>query len=330
MTSYNNNSLIQVLCAITLLLGNINNPYFVNAWSTPTATNSRPSILSQSLSQSSIPNTITTIRSSSALKVTLTEVQVHDGDTQHKEEEEEEEHDETTPLLTSPGILEDDKFDCDESVFYWRNFQNNENQKDDYEGKDSSNSNTSSTRSTAASWQQNAMQMADITNRFTSSNDSQKLQYFVKHVARSGYFVTNALLGNAGFQLHERLIRNNPSSSQSSSALPFNLNTNVGSRILLEALLCYEQDYDSISKGFYKEPWDMKDGHRQSSPINVVTQTGRFVQEAIGTLVRRNRRNESDAQVDFFKEPQAPSFYPQYYRNAFHYQTNGEQTFFCY
>ena len=214
--------------------------------------------------------------------------------------------------IISPGILEDDKFHCENSVSFWRNFQNPQ--------KDSSSSSP-----TSYTWQDNAQQMTNIANRFLSSQDPAQVQYFFTHVARSGYFVTNAILGNAGFQLHEQLLRRDATSSNnspSSSALPLNLSSDVASRIVLEALLCYEQDYESISKGQYREPWDMKLGHRQSSPINVVTQTGRFVQEAIGTLVRRNRREETDKLVKFF-EPEAPSLYPEYYRNAFHWQTDG-------
>lgn len=243
-----------------------------------------------------------------------------------KVEEVEEVKESLYAAFASPGIVEDDKFDCDESVFFWRNFQNNN--KNDYASSNTASTSANSNNN-SITWQQNALQMADISNRFASSRDPQKVNYFLKHVARSGYFVTNALLGNAGFQLHERLITQNDKekSSSSSSVLPLNLSSDVGSRILLEALLCYEQDYESISKGIYRNPWDMKNGHRQSSPLNVVTQTGRFVQEAVGTLVRRNRRQDKDKRVAFFQEPEAPSLYPDYYRNAFHWQTNGEEMF---
>jgi hypothetical protein len=117
--------------------------------------------------------------------------------------------------------------------------------------------------------------MVKISNRFASSQDPHKLNYFIKHVARSGYFFTNALLGNTGFQLHKRLIAQNKetmssSSSSSSNDMPFDLNSHVGSRMLLEALVCYEEDYESVSKGIYRDPLNMKDGHGQSSPINVV------------------------------------------------------------
>jgi ubiquinone/menaquinone biosynthesis C-methylase UbiE len=97
----------------------------------------------------------------------------------------------------------------------------------------------------------------------------------------------------------------------------------VASRLVLEAAISYEQDYERIRSGDYREPWDMVPGHRQSSPINVVTQTGRFIQEAIGTLGRRARMREADKEVWISDSDFAPGLYPDYYKNAFHYQTDG-------
>ena len=128
------------------------------------------------------------------------------------------------------------------------------------------------------------------------------------------------MLGNAGFNLHERLV--NKKETAFAGALPFNMDISVASRLFLEAALCYEQDYASIEKGDYREPWDMKPGHRQSSPANVATQTSRFISEAIGTLGRRTRGEQKDKDT-WITDPASPSLYPEYYRTAFHYQTDG-------
>lgn len=116
------------------------------------------------------------------------------------------------------------------------------------------------------------------------------------------------------------------------------LSGDVASRLVLEALLCYEQDYfEWIASGAYREPWDMKTlRHRQSNPVNVVTQTGRFVREAVGTLGRRSRGTEDDKKVKFFsgnassartttttKAQQRNELYPDYYQTAFHFQGDG-------
>ena len=71
----------------------------------------------------------------------------------------------------------------------------------------------------------------------------------------------------------------------------------VATQLVLEAFLCYEQDYTRVKEGQYHEPWDMKLNHRQSSPINILTQTDRFVEKAIGTLVRHNRQRDKDKNI---------------------------------
>ena len=69
----------------------------------------------------------------------------------------------------------------------------------------------------------------------------------------------------------------------------------------------------------YKKPYDMYKSTRQSSPLNIATQTARFVNEAIGTLARR-KRQEKDI---WFTDTATPDLYPEYYKTAFHYQTDG-------
>jgi len=195
-----------------------------------------------------------------------------------------------------PGMAENAKFQCD-SVEFWTSFQ----------------------RDKFSSTQENLQELGNIGTRFAQMGP-EALSYWLRHVGRSGYFGVNALLGNAGFQLHERLVNNKETTF--TGALPFNMDSAVASRLFLEAALCFEQDYAKIKDGEYREPWDMKPGHRQSSPINVATQTSRFISEAIGTLGRRTRGEQKDKDI-WITDRASPSLYPDYYRTAFHYQTDG-------
>jgi hypothetical protein len=210
-----------------------------------------------------------------------------------------------------PGRDENARFDCHDSVAIWRNFQ--------------------ATR--FATFDENVRAISNVAAHFSTLGPTGGT-YFAKHVARSAYFVVNALLGNAAFQLHERLAgRGGTKQSSAANAgggairlLPLGMSGDVASRILLEAFMSYEQDYEWIRRGVYREPWDMMLGHRQSNLVNVLTQTGRLMRESIRTLAKRNQGTEQDKQVAFFGKGGVgipPSLYPKYYQNAFHYQTDG-------
>jgi ubiquinone/menaquinone biosynthesis C-methylase UbiE len=148
-----------------------------------------------------------------------------------------------------------------------------------------------------------------------------------RHVGRSGYFATNAVLGILGFQLQERSSSNQnkvdeDKSKAESSRFDLKLRDRAF-RLLVEAALCYEQDYEQIQMGVYREPWDMNPTHRQSSPQNVLAQTNRLVRDVIGTLTRVSRAEPKDKQVDFSLAGLKDENYPKYYETAFHYQNNG-------
>lgn len=238
-----------------------------------------------------------------------------------------------------PGIAENAKFQCEDSVEFWSSFQ----------------------REGFSTAQENLQELGNIGTRFAQMGPKALSYWLVsyaskliscyergygcgcvvlfhshllidfdginrlafisqRHAGRSGYFGANALLGNAGFMLHERLVNNKETTF--TGALPFNMDSAVASRLFLEAALCYEQDYAKIEDGEYREPWDMQLGHRQSSPVNVATQTSRFISEAIGTLGRRTRGEQKDRDT-WITDPASPTLYPEYYRTAFHYQTDG-------
>jgi hypothetical protein len=227
-----------------------------------------------------------------------------------------------------PGRDENSRFECHESVTIWRDFQT----------------------TGPAPIEENIRAMADVTSRIASVGGINGGTYFAKHIARSAYFVSNAILGNAAYQLHEQLVarrRTDQSSETVSTAtattttantasrgslplLPLGMSGEIATRIILEALMSYEQDYEWIQKGVYREPWDMVLGHRQSNVANVVTQTGRFMRETIQVLSKRNRATFQDKQVAFFGKDgsisRTSALYPKYYQNAFHYQTDGTNT----
>lgn len=209
----------------------------------------------------------------------------------------EEEEQERGYVELSPGEAENKKFVCnDDTVEFWKEF----NRNGAYEREDF------------------ISVLTEVSNRFLTMGD-EALGYWSRHTARSGYFFTNAALGSVSSQLHERFIRTDSSSSSNKKtfvdsaveALP---------RILAEVALSYEQDYERISQGTYRLPYDMYTRNRQNSPLYFGSKTAKFVQEAIGTLSRRNRGSDEDKRIWIDSNDK---IYPEYYKNAFHYQTDG-------
>lgn len=195
----------------------------------------------------------------------------------------------------SPVEIENEKFDCDESVAFWREFQ--------IDGFDSA--------------EQNLQNLAQVAAKFAQNPES--LDYFLRHGGRTAYFISNAILGNVGFRLHELVVNRENTEGVFEYMIR---DPSVVSRIFLECALSYEQDWKRIKEGQYNKPYDMYQRTRQSSPLFFGQQTARFVREAIGTLGRRKRAGSKDKKVWLFEDA-APSLYPDYYRNAFHYQTDG-------
>ena len=237
-----------------------------------------------------------------------------------------------------PGRDENVRFECDPSVAFWRDFQNNANGQ------------------SVPSAQDNVQEMNEIAQKFVRSQAS---SYFGKHLGRTAYFAVNAVLGDAAYRfVSNRSQRNNKTGGTEKSLaftqsaqrgpFPMGMTGDIASRLVLEALLCYEQDYfEWIAKGVYREPWDMASlNHRQSNPFNVIAQTSRFVRESVGVLGRRSRGTEQDKQVKFFGNSNSNSsnnnksgttvvaaaagkahnsrIYPEYYQTAFHFQGDGK------
>jgi len=272
-----------------------------------------------------------------------------------------------------PGLSENHRFNCDKSVAMWGKFQS------DPRNEDESVVNVGASEAAAAAElytvEDNLKHMNRIIRKFLtmdgnsgrstiSSNtkrgrsSSSSISYFSRHIVRTAYFIVNALLGTTAYNFKEKQQQQQQGQKKGGSSGSMIPSTQVGSRILLEVLLCYDQDYECIQNGVYKEPWDMTFTpfnilrNRQSNPIYMAQQTNRFIKEAIGTLGRRSRAEEDDKKVQFFIEQQHRqeqqqiatksgvavsttagensnsnssnnNLYPDYYQTAFHYQGDG-------
>jgi ubiquinone/menaquinone biosynthesis C-methylase UbiE len=194
----------------------------------------------------------------------------------------------------TPVEIENSKFRCDDTVEFWRTLY-----QDGFE-----------------SAEENLQNLGRVAARFAQS--PQGMEYWLRHVGRSSYFVGNALLGNFGYQLYERVVNG----EDKGSPIVALKEPAIAARMLLDTAYSYEQDYNRIQKGLYRSPYDMYQTTRQSSPLYLGQQTSRFVREAIGTLGRRNRGTEEDKRI-WLSDDITSSLYPEYYRTAFHYQTDG-------
>jgi len=196
-------------------------------------------------------------------------------------------------LFSSPAEYENTKFKCDDSVYFWRDY----NREGLYEQKDY------------------IKEINDVSNRFvTKGGDA--LNYWIRHNIRTGYFVSNAVLGVLSSKFLERV------SSQGVPGIANDfVSTDALSILTAEAFLAYEQDYDRIARRRFKVPYDMYTKNRQNSPSFMARQTGRFITEAVGTLARRNRGSQEDKDINI--SDSNSNIYPDYYKTAFHYQTNG-------
>lgn len=197
--------------------------------------------------------------------------------------------------LSSPAEYENSKFQCDDNVYFWRDY----NREGLYETEDF------------------IKEINDVSNRFLRKG-GEAVNYWIRHSLRTGYFSTNAVLGVLTSQFLERI----RSQEVHENSFTGNLATSATlTRLVAEALLAYEQDYDRIVSGKFKLPYDMYSRNRQNSPFFITRQTARFINEAVGTVARRNRGSEEDKRI--WISNVKSKIYPDYYKTAFHYQTNG-------
>ena len=231
--------------------------------------------------------------------------------------------------LTNVGMREDAMFRLDDSVHFWKDFESEGNAG-------------------------NIRRMSQILQDYLLSPVSSTTlsrAYWGSHFLRSGYFTANALLGSVASDLHERFIargrnenRGETKDGDAAAASPVLaanergtmvsrlVASDIPSRLLLETLKSYEQDYRSIEKGILKYPWDalvqykdQSDGielqaqHRQFNPLFALSETQKAITESIAIFSRRNRGAPHGVA---WQAPQS-LIYPDYYLNDFHYQTDG-------
>jgi hypothetical protein len=203
-----------------------------------------------------------------------------------------------------PGQNEKALFRCDPSCAMWEDFQRQETPD--------AVANLQAAASTVAKY---------MPGPFDGLGGADALSYWAKHAARTGYFLTNALAGTAAHSVEQRR-----SAGGSDGGLGYGgfagmgIDPAVASRLVLEAVLTYEQDWQRIRDGAYSPPWDMEVGHRQSTLPFALRQSARFVQEAVGTLARRTRGTPEDRTIWL---DSSTKLYPDYYKTNFHYQTDG-------
>ena len=212
------------------------------------------------------------------------------------------------PPQLPPGLAEDPLFELDASVQSWKEFQ----------------------RDTPATATEN-LQEALTTAASIATKGVDGSTYALAHGVRTGYFATTAVLGTLAYELHELVRGSGRASGDGAASLTsvagfgnmggLGIDGPVATRLLLEAALCFEEDYRRIEEGQFNLPWDMyAKGHRQRTPRFAARQTARFVREAIGTLGRRARGDAED--IGIWMDA-GPGLYPEYYKNNFHFQTDG-------
>ena len=99
-------------------------------------------------------------------------------------------------------------------------------------------------------------------------------------------------------------------------SLQFNIRS-TPANLVEEAMKMFKQDLKSIQGGEYVLPWDMTTpAHRQFRPSFVAGQAVRYLREATGVLGRKEKGQADPIWMD-------SGLYPKYYKNAFHFQTDG-------
>ena len=110
------------------------------------------------------------------------------------------------------------------------------------------------------------------------------------------------------------------------------INSDIPSRLWLETIKTYQQDYYWIKRGILKYPWDgvlqynnrrqeieIQVRHRQYNPAFALSQSLNTIAEAVAIF---SRRNKGLRQGVTWQDP-VSNLYPDYYMNDFHYQTDG-------
>lgn len=154
--------------------------------------------------------------------------------------------------------------------------------------------------------------LTELTGAGEGGRTSQR--YFASHLLRTSAF---ASLGAAGFLTHaatSAMRMTTPAGPTIAQPTPAAL-ADAGYRALLEALAAYRQDGRRVAAGDYAFPWDMESS-RHPQYRGVLRKAARFMFEATQTLRRRRAAEPDNLWV-------RGSVYPEYYKNTYHYQTDG-------
>jgi ubiquinone/menaquinone biosynthesis C-methylase UbiE len=195
----------------------------------------------------------------------------------------------------TPASYENEKFTCDPSVSFWREYNRENTMKEtDF-----------------------IQTISSVAQKFTSRG-GEAFNYWLRHNVRTGYFFSNAVLGVSASRMSFLFHSIDEPENGFTKVLA---QPQVIVRLLAEAALCFDQDWEHIANGKYKVPYDMYTWNKQYNPLFVADQTGRYIQEAVGTLTRRNMSRQQDK--DIWLTNTKSDLYPDYYKTAFHYQTDG-------
>ena len=173
-----------------------------------------------------------------------------------------------------------------------------------------------------------AENVAEI-RRIITEKGPQAPSFWAYHSARSLFFAVQAAAGLAA----SRARASREATEAGASALGWGVDAAVATRLLLEAVMTYEQDEQHQRDGAFRAPWDFEASlpsparglaglHRQANPLYVLGQARRFVGEAVGTLARRERNLPADKSV-WLRTGGGRLGYPAYYDTNFHFQTDG-------
>mmetsp|Transcript_72779 Transcript_72779/g.137646 ORF Transcript_72779/g.137646 Transcript_72779/m.137646 type:complete len:540 (+) Transcript_72779:42-1661(+) len=199
-------------------------------------------------------------------------------------------------VFVKPGQKEKEQFKCDPTCKYWEEYR----------------------QGSTPTPLEDVQKAAAIVAKYFPSGGTAAADYWAKHAARTSYFLANAVAGTLSF----RFFGERPPGSDGGGLANSSISElgSLATRLLLESVLTYEQDWQRISKGVYKQPWDMTLGHRQYELPYMLDKSARFVKEAVGTLERRSRAQPEDRQIWLGS---SNSMYPDYYKTNYHYQTDG-------
>ena len=148
--------------------------------------------------------------------------------------------------------------------------------------------------------------------RAGATESPQAAAYWAYHSARMTFFLLQGLVSLGAMQL------GGTDPQKAGINLSLDLKTSPGTANLVEETMkMFKDDVARIGRGDYPYPWDMTTPlHRQSNPRFVLRQGLRYVREATGVLGRKSENQAEPLWLD-------STVVPEYYRNTFHYQTDG-------